>query len=66
MSSVTERLYWCNSHRRRATGTWKGLPCCESHLGGIMIPCDVVDLTDEVELVESDVATGDDIVHVSR
>ena len=46
-----ERLWWCNSHGRRAT--WvdgMGRRCCDPKLGGILLPCRVVDLTDEVEI----------------
>ena len=46
-----DRLWWCNSHERKAT--WvnlKGERECDPLLGGILIPCVVVDLTDEVEI----------------
>jgi hypothetical protein len=47
------RLYWCNSHQRRAThvNTYNGFLSCDPNLGGILLPCDVVDLTDEAEIL---------------
>ena len=51
------RTYWCNSHGRQATHQWSNgdmrgwMKCCAPGLGGIMIPCVVVDLTDEAEVV---------------
>ena len=45
------RIYWCNAHQRRATGIdTRGKPCCDPKLGGILLPCDVVDLTHEAEV----------------
>ena len=50
-----ERLFWCNSHQRKATHVdTHGKPECNPELGGIMIPCRVVDLTDKVEIHEDD------------
>jgi hypothetical protein len=47
-----ERLYWCNSHQRRALPEpdEQGRRWCDPRLGGILLPCQVVDLTDEVEI----------------
>lgn len=44
------KLWWCNSHRRRATHIFKDRHCCNPNLGGIMIPCQCVDLTGLVEV----------------
>ena len=51
------KFWWCNTHRRQATHLMsypfqpgKETPHCDPVLGGIMIPCDCVDLTNEVEL----------------
>lgn len=53
------RLYWCNSHERKAThvrnqewsdGGRDAMHVCEPGLGGILLPCMVVDLTDQAEL----------------
>jgi hypothetical protein len=50
---VEPRLFWCNAHGRRADHVnARGLPCCDPSLGGILLPCEVVDLTGEVEVVE--------------
>lgn len=38
------RLLWCNTHQRKIQRCWVE--------GGILMPCDVVDLTDEVEIEE--------------
>ena len=48
------RLYWCNSHQCRATliNNYNGNRNCDPEGGMIMIPCNVVDLTDEVEIEE--------------
>lgn len=53
------RLWWCNTHRRRATHLLtypyqnsREKPHCDPVLGGILLPCCCVDLTDEVELEE--------------
>ena len=45
-----DRIHWCNSHGRRARWLYRGKPCCDPLLGGIMIPCDTVDITDDVEI----------------
>lgn len=51
-------LWWCNSHARRATflttryvdspNNW--MHVCDPKLGGILLPCQTVNLTKEVEL----------------
>jgi len=51
-------LYWCNTHERRATHVMyrpgcRGSVCCDPTLGGIMIPCLCVDLTD-IATIEDD------------
>lgn len=51
------QLWWCNSHRRRAThrflnSSGYGHECCAPGQSGILLPCCCVELTDEVELVE--------------
>lgn len=51
------RLWWCNTHQRRATYTrlsdrsWRHV--CDPRLGGITIPCQVVDLTEDFEIEET-------------
>ena len=48
------RLFWCNSHQRKAThiNMYNHTMVCDPKLGGIMLPCSVVDLTDECVLDE--------------
>jgi hypothetical protein len=42
--------FWCKHHKREATALDdKGRPCCDSSLGGIMIPCECVPLADHKE-----------------
>lgn len=55
VADLTGRLWWCNTHQRRAShvrhnhqGT--AVHCCDPSLGGIMIPCECIDLTTEVEV----------------
>jgi hypothetical protein len=57
------RLWWCNSHQRRATAVFsypdgRTRHCCAPGLGGILLPCSAVDLTDEVEIVDCASADG--------
>lgn len=42
---VEEELWWCNVHQRKATYVKNGKRGCDPHLGGIMIPCECVNLT---------------------
>lgn len=42
-------LFWCNTHQRRAIG----LSGCDPRLGGIMMPCQCVELTGIAEIVEA-------------
>ena len=50
--NTDDRVWWCNAHQRQAT--WRvsnydwSTACCDPGLGGIMIPCECVDLTDLV------------------
>lgn len=52
------RTWWCNIHERRATYVFcrqlntqiRIEHVCEPGLGGIMIPCRCVDLTDLLEI----------------
>lgn len=44
---INKRLIWCNSHGRRASR-------CLAGESGILLPCKLVDLTDEVEIVENE------------
>jgi hypothetical protein len=46
--SAPERVFWCNVHQRRAQTGYH----CSNELGGIMLPCRVVELTGLVELHE--------------
>ena len=39
------RFLWCNAHQKRMPRCWTE--------GGILLPCDIVDLTDEAEIEES-------------
>lgn len=50
-----DELWWCNSHQRwashvRVRDQWHH---CALGLGGVMIPCRCVNLTDLVEVMES-------------
>lgn len=51
-------LWWCNSHRRRAThiryssGTSRAEHCCDPKRGKILLPCFAVNLTDDIELID--------------
>lgn len=51
-----DNIWWCNTHRRRATATDQyGRYCCDPRLDGILLPCSaggVVNLTGMVEIVE--------------
>jgi len=52
------RLWWCNSHGRKADFICVRYPgdkhhCCDPQLGGILLPCYCVDLTDEIEITPS-------------
>lgn len=53
-TSRDRELWWCNAHQRQATffdGSSASLRC-DPKLGGIMIPCDCVDLTGIAEIVD--------------
>lgn len=56
----SNELWWCNSHRRRATYLRKRFTdacwghVCDPHLGGILLPCVCVNLTNDIELVETE------------
>ena len=50
--SSNNKLYWCNTHERKATASRDGKPCCDRNLAGITMPCRVVDLTGLVEVIE--------------
>jgi len=55
VATIVERLLWCNSHGRRANHVDRhGKPRCNPKLGGLAIPCLVVDLTDIAEIDEED------------
>ena len=50
------RLWWCNSHQRKAThiltyDDGRKAHHCDPSVGGILRPCFCVDLTDQIELV---------------
>lgn len=57
-----KELWWCNVHQRRATYMIRRVfgdgfdikldHCCDPRLGGIMLECSCVDLTDMVEIEE--------------
>lgn len=55
-------LFWCNTHRRQATHihrktygrTVEIRHVCDPRLGGIMIPCQCVDLTGIAEITKTD------------
>ncbi len=45
--------YWCHTHQRRAThaiysDNVPGRVCCDPQLGGILLPCTTIDVTDIV------------------
>jgi len=46
-------LWWCNSHNRRATHirSTDRQHCCAPGQSGILLPCNSINLTDEIELV---------------
>ena len=49
------QLWWCNSHNRRAThmchNSWNGSRVtCPPRSSGIMIPCECVDVTNDLEI----------------
>ena len=51
----SSELWWCNIHQRRAEYILERSRCkirhvCNPNLGGIMLPCDVVNLTDIMEI----------------
>ena len=56
-TEVSPAEFWyCNSHQRQATHIltrWPGdaKHCCKPGLGGVMIPCECVNLTDVAEMV---------------
>lgn len=57
LESNPEELWWCNSHRRRATHImvrWPGDEehCCSPNLEGILLPCFAVNLTGICEIEE--------------
>lgn len=41
-------LFWCNAHQRQAANA----KACNPKLGGILLPCHVVDLTGIAELTD--------------
>lgn len=47
-------IWWCNSHGRRATAIDENGQhvCGPEYKGGIMLPCNAVELTGLVELYE--------------
>lgn len=49
--AATDELWWCNSHQRRATHKRGDYHCCDPALGGILLPCSCVNLTDQAEVV---------------
>lgn len=49
---MDKELFWCNSHERPATVVENGKRRCDPTLGGILLPCFVVDLTGQAELVD--------------
>ena len=52
---VSGELWWCNSHQRRAMFVRNGTDhVCNPQLGGIMLPCVTVNLTDIMEIDDRD------------
>ena len=49
MAATQPRLLWCNTHCRNAKRCKQGGRVVE---GGILLPCSVVDLSDECEIEE--------------
>lgn len=52
-----KEIWWCNTHQRKADsiyerGVFKGEHRCSPKLGGIMIPCECVELTGIAEIVD--------------
>lgn len=61
VKDTSGEVWWCNAHQRPAThiGRKPGFAIdrkhhCDPQLGGIMIPCDCVNLTGIAEIVESE------------
>lgn len=51
-------VWWCNTHQRKAEAIYtKGISagdhCCAPNLGGIMMPCQCVNLTGIAEIIET-------------
>lgn len=50
----TDELWWCNSHQRQAeyirSNRQSKTRCCDPKLGGILLPCNAVNLTGIVEI----------------
>ena len=55
---VSGRTWWCNSHQRIATEvrSYPDRIChvCARNLGGILLPCSCVDVTDLIEILPDD------------
>ena len=49
-----EPTFWCNTHQRPALNE----KYCDPNLGGILLPCSVVNLTGEAEIVRSRSTSG--------
>lgn len=50
-NATSGELWWCNSHQREADFEYLGRRMCNPRLGGIMIPCRVVNLTGDAVIV---------------
>lgn len=53
----TKRVWWCNTHQREAINA-RG---CDPKLGGILMPCRVVDLTGIAEVGVAEVMRDEDV-----
>lgn len=56
VENLDGRLWWCNSHERRATviqirDDGHRSPHCALDKGGILLPCNCVDITDDAEIL---------------
>jgi hypothetical protein len=48
----SNETWYCNTHQRRATYLFHGKHVCDPSLGGILMPCSCVNLTEIAEIEE--------------
>lgn len=54
VNEESEQFWWCNVHKRRATYFYDSIVYvrCDPKLGGIMLPCQCVNLTGIAEITD--------------